>query len=50
MTPERKADQVAVDKQLIEAIKKREDKKMMFGYLKLDFKLSNHQLPHKMVF
>lgn len=50
MTAERKADQVEVDKQVIAAIKKREDKKLMFGYLKLDFKLGNNQYPHKMVF
>ncbi|XP_067932280.1 large ribosomal subunit protein eL6-like [Watersipora subatra] len=49
-SPERKADQVAVDKQLIAAIKSREDKKLMFGYLKSDFSLKNHQYPHNMLF
>ncbi|KAF6025722.1 RPL6 [Bugula neritina] len=50
VSPERKADQVTVDKQLVEVIKKREDKKLMFGYLKSDFSLKNHQYPHKMIF
>ena len=50
VSPERKADQVNVDKQLIEVIKKRDDKKLMFGYLKSDFSLKNHQYPHNMIF
>lgn len=50
VTPERKEDQLTVDKQVIAAIKQREDKKLLFGYLKSDFSLKNHQFPHKMIF
>lgn len=50
VTDERKEDQVAVDKQILEAIKARDDKKYMLQYLGSMFSLSNKQYPHKMVF
>jgi len=50
VSEERKADQLEVDKQLLEVIRAHEDKKLMFGYLKTMFSLKNHQYPHKMMF
>merc|ERR1712033_73807 len=42
---QRKADQAKVDEQIIAAIKAREDKKTMFGYLGTMFGLRNGQYP-----
>merc|ERR1712047_108057 len=50
VSDERKEDQVAVDKQVLEAIRKNADKKLLFGYLGAMFSLKNHQYPHKMLF
>ncbi|KAH9502455.1 60S ribosomal protein L6 [Bulinus truncatus] len=50
VSDERKEDQVVVDKQILEVIKKNPEKKLMFGYLGATFSLSNNQYPHKMVF
>ncbi|KAK3085051.1 hypothetical protein FSP39_023533 [Pinctada imbricata] len=50
VTEERKEDQVAVDKQVLEAIRKHPDKKLLFGYLGAMFSLQNRQYPHNMVF
>ena len=50
VTDERKEDQVTVDKQILDAIRARDDKKLMFGYLGATFSLSSKQYPHKMVF
>ena len=50
VTDERKEDQVAVDKQLLDAVRAHPDKKLLFGYLGAMFSLKNHQYPHKMVF
>ena len=50
MSDERKEDQVSVDKQLTEAIRKNPDKKYLFAYLGAMFSLGNKQYPHKMVF
>jgi len=50
VSEERKKDQADVDKQIIDAIKKNSEKKLLFGYLAKMFNLKNHQYPHKMVF
>merc|ERR1712032_1601911 len=47
---ERKEDQSAVDRQILDVIRKLPEKKLMFGYLGAMFSLSNNQFPHKMVF
>ncbi|XP_071552693.1 large ribosomal subunit protein eL6 isoform X2 [Panulirus ornatus] len=47
---ERKNDQDAVDGLILEAIKKREDKKMLFGYLGTPFGLKNRLYPHRLRF
>jgi large subunit ribosomal protein L6e len=47
---QRKTDQVAVDKAILEAIRKHADKKLIFGYLGSMFALKSKQFPHKMVF
>merc|ERR1711962_763442 len=50
VSEQRKDDQVAVDKQILDAIRAHPEKKLLFGYLKQLFSLKNHQFPHKMVF
>jgi len=50
ITEQRKKDQIEVDKQLMEVITKRPDKKAMMGYLKSYFRLNNGTYPHRMVF
>merc|ERR1712168_333581 len=50
VSEERKEDQAAVDRQILDVIKKCPEKKLMFGYLGAMFSLSNKQYPHKMVF
>ncbi|KAL3857765.1 hypothetical protein ACJMK2_012405 [Sinanodonta woodiana] len=50
VSQERKDDQVAVDKQILEAIRKNKDKKYLFGYIGAMFSLQNRQYPHQMVF
>merc|ERR1711935_885146 len=50
VSEERKADQVEVDKQVLDVIRKNADKKLLFGYLGAMFSLKNHQFPHKMQF
>merc|ERR1739848_808295 len=50
VSDERKEDQVAVDKQVLDVVRAHEDKKLLFGYLGAMFSLKNHQYPHKMVF
>ena len=50
MSEERKEDQAAVDKQVLEVIRKHPEKKFMFGYLGAMFSLQSKQYPHKMVF
>ena len=50
VTEERKKDQVDVDKQVLDAIRKNADKKLLFGYLGAMFSLKNKQYPHKMIF
>lgn len=47
---QRKVDQKAVDKQVIEAIKKHADKKMLFTYLSAMFGLRSSQYPHRLKF
>ena len=46
----RKADQITVDKQLLESIKSHPERKVLLGYLKARFGLSTGQLPHAMKF
>ena len=50
VSDERKEDQVSVDKQILDVIRKSDDKKYLFGYLGAMFSLQNRQYPHKMVF
>ena len=50
ISDERKEDQVTVDKQVLEAIRRNPDKKSLFGYLGAMFSLQNGQYPHNMVF
>lgn len=39
-----------MDKQVLSAIKKNKEKKLLFGYLGAMFSLTNKQYPHDMVF
>ena len=50
VSAERREDQVAVDKQILDVIRQHPEKKYMFGYLGAMFSLTNKQYPHKMVF
>ena len=50
MSDNRKEDQISVDKQILDVIRKHAEKKLLFGYLHATFSLKNHQYPHKMVF
>nr|AWD75467.1 60S ribosomal protein L6 [Callistoctopus minor] len=50
LTKERKEDQLEVDKQVIEAIKKNRERKQLKGYLQSMFALKNKMYPHKMLF
>merc|ERR1711976_1118483 len=50
VSEERKEDQVAVDKQILDVIRQHPEKKYMFGYLGAMFSLTNKQYPHKMTF
>merc|ERR1712154_104821 len=50
VSEERKEDQAAVDRQILDVIRAMPEKKLMFGYLGAMFSLSNNQFPHKMVF
>lgn len=47
---QRKKDQVLVDKQLVEVIRKNPEKKLLFSYLGSYFQLRNHVFPHKLKF
>lgn len=47
---QRKADQKSVDKQLVQAIRKSTDKKLLFAYLGSYFQLRNRVYPHKLKF
>merc|ERR1712095_239747 len=47
---QRKADQDAVDKQVLEAIKKHPEGASLKAYMKATFSLSKGQYPHKMAF
>ena len=47
---QRKTDQQTVDKQVIEAIKKHPEGKMLRAYLRHTFGLDKGQYPHQMVF
>ncbi|KAL5105965.1 60S ribosomal protein L6 [Taenia crassiceps] len=47
---ERKEDQKLIDKRVIEAIRRSKQAKLLFAYLRAQFALSRHDMPHKMVF
>lgn len=47
---ERKKDQIEVDKQIVAAIKKSADRKLLFAYLGSFFQLRNRIYPHKLKF
>merc|ERR1712086_964717 len=47
---QRKADQITVDTQVLEAIKKNADGKVLKQYLRASFALSKGQFPHNMAF
>lgn len=50
VTQSRKDDQVKVDTQVLEAIKKHPEKQLLVPYLASHFHLKNKQYPHKMKF
>ncbi|CAI4228996.1 unnamed protein product [Auanema sp. JU1783] len=50
VTEQRKTDQKAVDKAILESIKKNKDAKALFGYLGTRFALQKGQYPHKLLF
>lgn len=50
VSEQRKNDQQAVDKQLLDVLKKHPEKNLMKGYLRSLFNLKNKQYPHVMVF
>uniref|UniRef100_A0A1W7R9Q1 60S ribosomal protein L6 n=1 Tax=Hadrurus spadix TaxID=141984 RepID=A0A1W7R9Q1_9SCOR len=50
VTEQRKKDQIEVDKQILETIKKHPEKKMMLAYLGSVFQLRNKMYPHRMKF
>jgi len=47
---QRKKDQIDVDKQLIDVIRRNSEKKLLFGYLGSYFQLRNRVFPHKLKF
>jgi len=47
---ERKEDQKSIDKQILEVVVKRKDKKIFAAYLRSMFALSKKDYPHRMVF
>uniref|UniRef100_A0A0K0CZP8 Large ribosomal subunit protein eL6 n=1 Tax=Angiostrongylus cantonensis TaxID=6313 RepID=A0A0K0CZP8_ANGCA len=50
VTEQRKTDQKAIDKPILEAIKKHPEHKFLFGYLGSRFMLGKRDYPHNMVF
>ncbi|XP_029651065.2 60S ribosomal protein L6 [Octopus sinensis] len=50
LTKERKEDQLEVDKQVIDSIKRHKERKQLKGYLQSMFALKNKMYPHKMLF
>lgn len=50
LTQSRKDDQIKVDKQVLEAIKKHPERQFLVPYLASHFYLKNKQYPHKMKF
>lgn len=50
VSDERKADQIEVDKQLLEVVRKHPERKFLYGYLGSLFSLKSHDVPHRMVF
>jgi len=50
VSDQRKQDQQAIDKQIIAAIRKHADKKLLFGYIGSYFWLAKNQRPHSMIF
>lgn len=49
-TYQHRKDQVDIDKQLLDAVRKNPDKKLMLAYLGSYFTLRNRMYPHKMRF
>ncbi|XP_045611950.1 large ribosomal subunit protein eL6 [Procambarus clarkii] len=47
---DRKKDQAVVDGMILSVIKKRQDRKMLFGYLGTPFTLRNRMYPHRLTF
>jgi len=50
VSEERKEDQVVVDNQLLDVIRKSPEKKLLLAYLSAMFGLGSRQYPHKMMF
>ncbi|XP_054724485.1 60S ribosomal protein L6-like [Uloborus diversus] len=50
VSEERKKDQLEVDRQIIDVIRKHPERKFMFHYLRALFYLQNKMYPHKMLF
>lgn len=50
VSDQRKTDQKEVDKQVIEAIKKNPERKLIFAYLSAMFGLRSSQYPHRLQF
>jgi len=50
VSDQRKKDQIEVDKQVLEAIRKHKDKKFLFGYLGSMFSLRKNEFPHRLIF
>ncbi|OWF38783.1 60S ribosomal protein L6-like [Mizuhopecten yessoensis] len=50
VSDERKEDQLNVDKQVLDVIRKNKEKKLLFGYIGAMFSLGNKQFPHEMIF
>jgi len=50
VSDERKTDQLDVDRQLLDVIKKHPERKFLNGYLGSLFSLKSHDFPHRMVF
>jgi len=50
ISDQRKSDQKALDKQILDLVKKSPEKKLLFGYLGSSFSLRKNQFPHKMIF
>jgi len=50
VSDERKADQLDVDKQILDIVRKNPERKFLYGYLGSLFSLNSHDFPHRLVF